>query len=64
MDCQLCHNQYNIQNRKPVQLPCNHNFCFKCIYQLKKKSDVNIVCPIDDQTFDKFTQFPFNQQKM
>lgn len=42
--CQLCSKSYNLKCRKPIKLDCGHNFCLKCVYNLRKKDS---KCPID-----------------
>lgn len=50
MNCQICKLPYNTQNRKPIELPCGHIFCFKCIYSLKKNTDTEfLICPNDSK---------------
>ena len=52
MNCANCNHEFNLQNRKPVKLPCNHIFCFKCVYKLKKQDEC--ICPLDETKLDKF----------
>ena len=41
MNCVVCWESYNIENRKPYVLNCGHTFCFTCL------QDVNIILCIN-----------------
>jgi small GTP-binding protein len=62
MNCPNCDVAYNKKNRKPIKLPCDHSFCFKCIYKMKKQPE--FLCPIDKKSFDKFFSYPINERIM
>lgn len=64
MDCEICKISFNNKNKKPVLLPCGHCYCFKCVYLLKKEEGDWIKCPSCNEAFDKFSKFPFDEEKM
>ena len=43
MDCNLCTEKYNSNNRKSLCLNCGHSFCLNCLNKLK--FNLNYVCP-------------------
>ncbi|CAG9311297.1 unnamed protein product [Blepharisma stoltei] len=51
LECAVCGLPYNTLEEKPIELPCEHTFCLKC---LKKDYAVNgtITCIIDMTEFD------------
>ena len=34
MECELCFNQWNSENRIPKILPCGHSYCIQCLSNL------------------------------
>ena len=45
MKCNICFEDYNIINRKPmIVIPCAHTFCLNCLDELKKHDN---KCPND-----------------
>lgn len=32
--CQVCHERFELNERAPKSLPCNHTFCFPCLTQI------------------------------
>ena len=48
MECEICQNPWNTENRIPKILPCGHSFCLSCLKELFKNhnSQQNIFkCP-------------------
>ena len=41
--CSICEEVYDLEERKPLLLPCNHTFCRTCLLQLKDTE--NEYCP-------------------
>ena len=42
--CCICEEVYNLEDQKPLLLPCCHTFCRSCLQQLK--ADNNERCPL------------------
>ena len=42
--CCVCEEVYNLEERKPLLLPCSHTFCRSCLQQLKSTN--NELCPV------------------
>ena len=42
--CCVCEEVYNLEERKPLLLPCSHSFCRSCLQQLKSTN--NELCPV------------------
>ena len=47
MECEICMNHWNSENRIPKILPCGHTFCQLCLYDLVDKYSIDNVfkCP-------------------
>ena len=49
MECELCFNQWNSENRIPKILPCGHSYCIQCLTNLldsyKKNPLLVFKCP-------------------
>ena len=43
ISCSICEEEYNLEERKPLLLPCSHTFCRTCLLQLKATN--NELCP-------------------
>ena len=41
--CCICEEEYNLEEKKPLLLPCSHSFCKSCLQQMKTKN--NNLCP-------------------
>ena len=60
--CCICDEVYNLEERKPLLLPCSHTFCLSCLQQME--SIKNTMCPVcrsswEDQSLDNL---PFTRQ--
>ena len=42
--CCVCEEAYNLEERKPLLLPCSHTFCRSCLNKLKSTN--NCLCPV------------------
>ena len=42
--CCICEEIYNLEERKPLLLPCSHSFCQSCLQQMKTGN--NDLCPV------------------
>ena len=42
--CCICEDVYNLEEKKPLLLPCSHTFCRTCLLQLKSTN--NDLCPL------------------
>ena len=65
LECPLCLEEYvnndNSENA-PKILPCGHTLCCRCIKQIKKKYNNQIICPIDRKKDNiSFKEIPFNR---
>ena len=43
ISCSICEEEYDLEERKPLLLPCSHTFCRTCLLQLKATN--NELCP-------------------
>lgn len=43
MDCKICFESYNCQERKPMSISCGHSFCYECLKSLKTSNSYE--CP-------------------
>ncbi len=50
LKCNICKHNYNIDNRKPMVLPCGHTLCLRCIEQMWEKTG-SIKCHNDNKKF-------------
>lgn len=55
--CCVCEYEYNLEERKPLALPCGHTFCGSCLQEMKTRN--NCLCPVcrdgwDGQSLDSF----------
>ncbi len=58
IECSLCAENYNGDNREPYYLTCGHTICFLCLTELKRKyaNKPGITCPFcrkDDLKYAK-----------
>ena len=42
--CCICEEVYNLEERKPLLLPCSHTFCRSCLQQMMARN--NCLCPV------------------
>lgn len=59
LDCQICLEDYNIHDRKPIVLDCGHSICQECC----RKIFLNIrrKCPFDNSDLmRRIEQYPVN----
>lgn len=42
--CKVCYEQYNLESRCPINLPCGHTFCKNCISSLQNRGSAK--CPL------------------
>jgi hypothetical protein len=62
IECQICFEEYDSYNKKPLVLECGHSICQHCIHQLLTGPGRNIKkCPFDNKEIKKsYDQFPVN----
>ena len=60
--CCICKEIYNLEERKPLVLPCSHIFCQGCLQKMETKN--NFVCPICGRVWslESFGCLPFVHQ--
>ena len=46
--CRKCKNQYNTNDRKPLELVCGHDICEKCFVEATNSSDNIFKCPLEE----------------
>ena len=58
LECPICLEYYDSEDRKPIILWCSHNLCFTCYNQKvdkaktsKRKKDT-FICPLDKKPVD------------
>ncbi|XP_018010956.1 E3 ubiquitin-protein ligase TRIM21-like [Hyalella azteca] len=44
LECDICTEEFDSGNHKPLCLTCGHTFCFSCILELTTSSDI-CICP-------------------
>ena len=61
-ECGICLDFYNVQQKKPMVMPCGHTLCEACAKQLEGGKD-NFECPYCKVThFTKVENLPINYQ--
>ncbi len=62
LECQICFEEYNISNKKPMVLDCGHSICQSCLQQITSSSQINLMkCPFDNKALQRnFNQYPVN----
>jgi len=59
LDCQICLEDYNIHDRKPLVLDCGHSICQECCRKLF--SNTRKKCPFDNkELIRRMDQYPVN----
>ena len=48
MECELCFNQWNSENRIPKILPCGHSYCIQCLTNLLDSYKKNFQSKIEN----------------
>ena len=55
MECEICSEKYDTEDRKPRNLPCGHSFCTVCCKQLYQVKE--ITCPrCRQKVFNKYAE--------
>ena len=50
LKCQLCNEEYDTDEKKPLILNCGHSFCKQCITNIiTQKTYSNLKCPLDQK---------------
>jgi hypothetical protein len=62
LECQICFEEYNNNNKKPVVLDCGHSICQICLQQILSSNQRNLIkCPFDNKPLQRsFNQYPVN----
>ncbi len=61
LDCQICFEEYNINNRKPTVLDCGHSICNICLLGLMSQRNNLKKCPFDNKELKRtIDQYPIN----
>ncbi|XP_068227204.1 uncharacterized protein [Palaemon carinicauda] len=62
VDCKVCYNPYNTEDRRPLFLPCGHTFCSRCITNYIKEDMPVFVCYTcrAEHSVSANTEFPVN----
>lgn len=57
LNCSVCYEKYNNDERKPMNLGCGHDFCFKCVQDIFAR---NRQCPFDQKKiqFERIEDVP------
>ena len=59
--CTICEEPYNLEDRKPLLLPCSHTFCRSCLEQMKARN--NELCPLCRESWEgPVDSLPFIRQ--
>ena len=45
LECVVCMEQFDLEERRPLVLPCGHSVCKACCIKLLENKE--ITCPID-----------------
>ena len=55
LECKICFESFNLDDRKPMTLSCGHSYCMQCIKQLLSKSPICSSCrkPIPYKDIDE-----------
>ena len=43
--CDICKEEYNDKNKKPLSLPCGNIYCEECIKKLYNYQSKSFLCP-------------------
>lgn len=63
LECQICFEEYDINNKKPVVLECGHSICNICLAQILSSNNANLKkCPFDKilLTYQQIQNYPVN----
>ena len=61
LECQICFEEYDIYNKKPVVLDCGHSVCQHCLSQLLSLNSINKKCPFDKKPLQRnYDSYPVN----
>jgi hypothetical protein len=59
LDCQICLEDYNIYDKKPIVLDCGHSICQDCCKQIFE--NIRRKCPFDNSDLlRRIEQYPVN----
>jgi hypothetical protein len=62
LECQICFEEYDNSNKKPLVLECGHSICQKCLQQILSSNRQNLMkCPFDNKQLTRsLDQCPTN----
>ena len=66
LDCAICMEKYNSNNKTPRILTCGHTFCTQCLEKIARRDNRNsgINCPLDKtlgHPNKKINEIPINR---